>query len=140
MITIFQGRSMSINKSIIGLTLSLLLSSGVAVAANFSSAYSTYLSGDYKAAFKEMLPSAEQGSVDAQYWIAAMYGSGKGVPTNDKTAVMWWTLAAEQGHTKAQYNLGVMYGSGKGVPTNDKTAVKWYTLAAKQGYAQPCPA
>jgi hypothetical protein len=47
---------MSIKKLITGLTLSLLLASGVASAASYDSAYSAYKSGNYEAAFKEMLP------------------------------------------------------------------------------------
>tara|TARA_R110002096_G_scaffold158845_1_gene324382 strand:+ start:917 stop:1510 length:594 start_codon:yes stop_codon:yes gene_type:complete len=125
---------MSIKKIITGLTLSMLLASGVANA-DYNSAYSAYKSGDYKAAFKEMLPLAEQGNIDAQWHIGLMYSNGEGVPENDKTAVKWYTLAAEQGYDKAQYNLGNMYNNGRGVPENDKTAVKWYTLAAEQGYA-----
>ena len=126
---------MSIKKTITGLTLSMLLSSGVAIAADYDSAYSTYLSGNYEAAFKEMLPFAEQGNVDAQFYIARMYDTGKGVPENDKTAVKWYTLSAEQGDRWAQNTLAFMYDNGEGVPENDKTAVKWYTKAAEQGHA-----
>jgi len=126
---------MSIKRIITGLALSMLLSSGVAIAADYDSAYSTYQSGSFSAAFKEMLPFAEQGNIDAQWHIGLMYDKGKGIPKDDKTAVKWYTLAAEQGDAKAQFNLGVMYARGEGVPENDKTAVKWFTLAAEQGHA-----
>jgi hypothetical protein len=125
---------MSIKNLSTGLTLSLLLASGVA-SADYNSALSAYSSGDYKAAFKEMLPLAEQGNIDAQFWIADMYDSGKGVPENDKAAVKWYTKAAEQGYAKAQYRLGSMYYDGEGIPQNYKTAAKWYTKAAGQGIA-----
>ena len=126
---------MSIKKIITGLILSLLLSNGVASAADYNSAYSTFQSGNYEAAFQEMLPFAEQGNVDAQYYIARMYDEGRGALENDKAAVKWYSLAAEQGDRWAQYSLGVMYDNGYGVPVNDKTAIKWYTLAAEQGNA-----
>ena len=126
---------MSIKKIITGLTLALLLSSGVA-SADYNSAYSAYESGDYKAAFKEMLPVAEEGHVDAQYWVADMYRNGKGIQKNLSAAAQWYTKSAEQGDRWAQYNLGVMYDLGEGVLENDKTAVKWYTKAAEQGYAR----
>ncbi|MDC1510254.1 sel1 repeat family protein [Oceanospirillaceae bacterium] len=119
-------------KLITGLTLPLLLASGVA-SADYNSAYSAYGSGDYKAAFKEMLPVAEQGNVDAQFWIADMYDFGKGVPENDKAAVKWYTLSAEQGHVSAQYNLGNMYDFGEGVLTDTKRAYMWYNLASYNG-------
>ena len=127
---------MSIKKIVTGLALSLLLGSGsgAAVAADYYSAYSTYQSGDYKAAFKEMLPFAEQGHINAQFWIAHMYFSGLGVPQNYKTAVKWYTLSAEQGDASAQYNLGMAYFDGQGVLKSYKTAVSWYTKAAEQGH------
>ena len=127
---------MSIKKIVTGLALSLLLGSGsgAAVAADYYSAYSTYQSGDYKAAFKEMLPFAEQGNIDAQWLIAYMYSVGEGVPQNYKTAVKWYTLSAEQGDASAQYNLGMKYFDGQGVLKSYKTAVSWYTKAAEQGH------
>ena len=102
--------------------------SGAAVAADYYSAYSTYQSGDYKAAFKEMLPFAEQGNIDEQFWIAHMYSFGLGVPQNYKTSVKWYTLSAEQGDEYAQHSLGVAYDNGEGVPENDKTVIKCFTF------------
>jgi len=126
---------MSIKKIITGLTLSILLSSGMAVAADFNKGIKAAQSGDFKTAIAEWTPLAERGDTDAQYNLGVMYENGYGVLKNDKTAVKWYTLAAEQGNIDAQYNLGVMYDKGNGVLKNDKTAVKWYTLAAEQGKA-----
>ena len=100
---------MDVKKIIAGLTLSMLLASGVASAADYDSAYP---SGDYKAAFKEMLPLAEQGSIDAQRYIELMYDEGKGILVDDKLAVKWYTKGAEKGDRWAQFNLGVMYANG----------------------------
>ncbi|WP_443636326.1 tetratricopeptide repeat protein [Candidatus Njordibacter sp. Uisw_058] len=127
---------MRIRKIIIGLTLSLLLGSGVAIAADFNKGREAAQSGDFKTALAEWTPLAEQGDIDAQYNLGVMYDNGDGVPENDKTAVKWYTKAAEQGHASAQFNLGSMYQNGDGVPENDKTAVKWYTKAAEQGHAK----
>ena len=127
---------MKIKNLIIGLTLSLLMGSGVVVAANFTKGLEAYNSGDFKAALEEWIPLAEQGNAIAQNNLGFMYGHGKGVPDSGKNAVKWYTLAAEQGHVKAQYNLGLVHDYGRGVPENDKTAVKWYTLAAEQGHAK----
>ena len=124
---------MSIKRIITGLALSMLLSSGVAIAADFDSAYSTYKSGNYEAAFKEMLPFAEQGNVDAQFYIAWMYSEGEGVPENDKAAVKWYTLGAKQGHASAQGNLGTMYATGQGVLTDNRRAYMWLNLASYNG-------
>ena len=127
---------MSIKKIITGLTLSLLLASGMAsgmASADYNSAYSTYKSGDYKAAFKEMLPLAEQGNIDAQWHIGFMYDDGTGVPKDDKLAVKWYTLAAEQGYASAQSNLGVMYANGEGVLTDNRRAYMWLSLGSYNG-------
>jgi len=127
---------MSIKKIITSLALSMLLSSGVASAADFNKGFQAYDSGDFKTALAEWTPLAEQRDASAQHNLGHMYDNGEGVPENDKTAVKWYTLAAKQGYAKAQSNLGFMYDIGNGVPENDKTAVKWYTLAAKQGNAK----
>ena len=126
---------MSIKKIVTGLTLSLLLASGVASAADFNKGLEAAQSGDFKTALAEWTPLAEQGDSDAQSNLGVMYANGRGVPENDKTAVKWYTKAAEQGHANAQNNLGFMYRFGNGVPENDKTAVEWYTKAAEQGNA-----
>ena len=56
---------MNIKKIIVGLTLSLLLISGVASAASFDKGLQAYHSGDYKAAITEWTSAAEQGDADA---------------------------------------------------------------------------
>jgi len=126
---------MSIKKIITGLALSMLLSSGVANAADFYKGLDAFNAGNYKNALAEWTPLAEQGDARAQYSLGIMYDNGEGVPENDKTAVKWYTKAAEQGLANAQDDLGIMYNYGDGVPENDKTAVKWHTKAAEQGLA-----
>jgi TPR repeat protein len=126
---------MNITKIITGLTLSMLLASGVAIAADYDKGMDAYESGDYKAAIEEWMPLAELGDPRAERNIGFMYYHGKGVLQNSKTALRWFILSAEQGYAKAQYNLGNMYRTGTGVLKNDKTAVKWFTLAAEQGFS-----
>ena len=126
---------MRIRKIIIGLLLSILLGSGVAVAADFDKGFKAYQSGDFKTAVAEWTYFAEQGDDSSQYFLGLMYEYGRGVSQNDKTAVKWYTLAAEQDNGSAQSILGWMYEVGKEVEQNDNTAVKWYTLAAEQGDA-----
>jgi len=129
-------REMNIKKINTGLTLPLLLASGLAVSADINKGLEAYNSGDYKAAITEWIPLAEQGIAVAQYNVGIMYDTGKGVPENDKTAVKWYSLAAALGNDLAQFNLGLMYDRGEGVEENDKTAVKWYVKAAKQESAK----
>ena len=68
---------MSFTKTIIGLTLSLLLGSGVAVAADYDKGYEAWLKGDYKAALADWIPLAEQGNAKAQCKLGYMHDNGK---------------------------------------------------------------
>ena len=124
---------MSIKKIITGLTLSILLGSGVAVAADYDKGLLAYNSGDFKTALAEWKPLAKQGHAMAQSDLGFMYNDGIGVLENDKTAVKWYTLAAEQGHGWAQSNLGAMYETGEGVLTDTKRAYMWYNLGTYNG-------
>jgi uncharacterized protein len=87
----------------------------------------------------DCLVKAEQGDLNSQYILGAMYMSGgHGVPRDSKEAVKWYRLAAEQGNSKAQYNLGGMYVfNHKGVLQDYKEAVRWWRKSAEQGYLYP---
>ena len=124
---------MSLKKIITGLALSMLLSSGVAIAADFVKGSEAYHSGDFNTALTELMPLAKQGDAMAQIYIGLMYEHGEGVLENDKTAVKWYTLAAEQGSADAQHFLGNMYDNGRGVLTDTKRAYMWYNLASYNG-------
>jgi TPR repeat protein len=130
---ILTGQNMSFNKKIIGLLLSLLMGSGLAVAADFNKGLEAVEYGDFQTALAEWTPLAEQSNAMAQYNLGVMYDNGHGVPENDKTAVKWYTKAAEQGNAKAQSNLGFMYSNGEGVLTDTKRAYMWYNLASYNG-------
>ncbi|MEI7850242.1 MAG: tetratricopeptide repeat-containing serine protease family protein [Kiritimatiellales bacterium] len=80
-----------------------------------------------------LLQSAKQGDVSAQYNLGICYKNGEGVPQDYKEAIKWFRLAADQGYAEAQAVLGICYGLGNGVPSDDKEAEKWYRLAAEQG-------
>jgi TPR repeat protein len=127
---------MNIRKVIIRLMLSLLLGSGMAVAADFDKGLKAYSSGDIETALAEFTPLAEQGHALAQYNLGVIYKSGKGVQVSNKAAIKWYTKSAAQGYTAAQHNLGAIYTHGEGVRKNHKTAFYWYRLAAGQGDAR----
>ena len=129
---------MQLQKSLITLAFSVLLTSGVAVASatGFDMGLRAFAAGDFKAALAQWIPLAEQGHVIAQNNVGVMYAKGNGVIENDNTAVVWLTLAAEQGFAEAQYELGGMYARGEGVSSDTKTALKLLTLAAEQGFAE----
>ena len=66
-----------IRKVVLGLALSILLGSGVAVASLEKRQLEAYNSGDYKTALAELMPLAEQRNADAQFWIGALHDDGK---------------------------------------------------------------
>ena len=92
---------------------------------DFDKGLTAYNNGDYATALKEWKPLAEEGDVDAQYYLGVLYDNGDGVPQDYKEAVRWYTLAAEQGDVDAQYNLDFIHRKGLGVPQDDKEAV-WF--------------
>ena len=100
---------MSIKQIITGLTLSLLLSSGAVVAADYADGVAAYESEDFNTALTELMPLAKQGDAMAQIYIGVMYEHGEGVPENDTEAVKWYEKAADQGDVDAQRKLSLMY-------------------------------
>ena len=106
------------------------------VLADLATGLQALRNGDYAAALNEFLPLAKQGNAEAQDNLGRMYAGGRGVPQDDKEAVMWWRLAAAQGNADAESNLGFMYSDARGgVPQDGAEAARWYRLAADQGLA-----
>ena len=60
---------------------------------------------DERQAVRLFLKAAEQGNVDAQFNVGAMYFSGRGVPIDDQLGKIWLGKAAEQGDAGAQHLL-----------------------------------
>ena len=92
----------------------------------------------------EIRRRAEQGDVDAQFTLGAIYSIGQimfanglrvGPESDAAEAAKWYRLAARQGHATAQNNLAAMYAYGRGVPQDDAEAVRWYRLSAEQRFA-----
>ena len=73
---------MGITKTIIGLTLSILLGNGVAVAADYDKGLEAKNKGDHKAALAEWIPLAEQGDARAQCKLGYMHDKGEGLLEN----------------------------------------------------------
>ncbi|MCK5575024.1 MAG: sel1 repeat family protein [Sphingomonadales bacterium] len=114
------------------LTLCVVLASGTA-SADFAKAGAAITKGDYKTAYNEFLPLAEQGNVRAQYNIALMLDSGLGTELDYHEAAKWYRKAAEQGLPDAQHNLAVIYAGGKDIPQDLVQAYFWFDIAAASG-------
>ncbi len=74
-----------------------------------------YAAGDYSAAAALVLPLAEAGLAEAQFWMGAFHANGEWVAADPKAAYAWCLLAARQGHVLAQANLAGMLVQGFGV-------------------------
>src|SRR5262249_30692311 len=70
--------------------------------ADLFTAQNAYQKGDYERAFNDYRVLAELGQPLAQYNVAVMYATGKGVRQNELTAYAWATLAAENGSAKGK--------------------------------------
>ncbi len=86
---------------------------------------------DYAQAAAWYKKAAEQGNVDGELHLAALYRDGaKGFPRDMEQAAAWYRKAAEQGDVTAQGTLGVLYSIGQGVERSDVEAYFWLDLAA----------
>ena len=84
----------------------------------------------YDRAIRWLAASAKRGSAGAQYDLALLYQTGKGVELSPNQAAEWLRKAAQQGHTEAQYRLAWMLATGDGVHADRQEAEKWVKLAA----------
>ena len=70
-----------------------LLSSFPCWSADFDTGLAAFVRGDFATAFRTWESLAEQGYVDAQFALGAMYGMGRGVAQDHVTAHMWGNIA-----------------------------------------------
>ncbi|MYN06834.1 TonB family protein [Pseudoduganella aquatica] len=88
-----------------------------------------------QAAFAEALAAAEGGDPQAQYKVAELIRTGKGVKHDDAQAMAWLKRAAETGYAEAQFMLGSYYLAGKGSEADVALAHPLLMKAAEQGHA-----
>jgi TPR repeat protein len=91
--------------------------------------------GDFETAFEEFSIAAEEGLMMAQFNLAILYFSGRGVERDYQQAFRWTRAAADQGHTQAQFNLGALYYEGQGTRRDREVALQWYVRAGNADYA-----
>lgn len=103
-------------------------------------AVKAYYSGRYAEAFRLLKPLAEKGNARAQFRLAVLYNSGRGVERDPEAAQNWLKKsapavrrAADDGHAWAQADVGAMYKQGWSVKQSFLTAAEWYQRAAIQG-------
>ena len=89
---------------------------------------------DFSGAAELLEPLAKEGNSEAQYQLASLLRSGKGVPRDYEQAIRWLNRAAAQDNTNAQYTLGIMYENGWGVEKNPQEAIEWFMAAAARDH------
>ena len=87
-----------------------------------------------QAAFAETRAAAEAGDGEAQFRLAELYGTGKGVKRDYAQAYAWMKQAAETGNADAQSGLAMMLQRGYGVTVDLGLAKQWRQKAAEQGH------
>ena len=89
--------------------------------------------GDYKAAVKLWMKSAEKGYPEAQGLIGGMYHAGLGIEKGYAKAMEWYLKAAKKGVAQAQLGIGNLYGDGLGVEKDYTKACMWFAISAEAG-------
>lgn len=83
------------------ITLILVLTPGMLLAADFNAGMTAYERQDYTAAAREFNVMAQNGDPYSQYMMGRLHALGKGVAQDFIQAHMWYNLAASRGHTHA---------------------------------------
>lgn len=89
--------------------------------------------GAFEKAASLLEEAARAGNAEAQYQLASLYRSGRGVPQDAAHAFEWMLAAAKAGHPKAQFNVGKMLLAGHGTPVDRKQGEHWLQRAAAAG-------
>jgi|GEM_PF-3467656 TPR repeat protein len=90
---------------------------------------------DEREAAHWLTKASEQGHIEAQKLLAALYYDGLGVPKSLELTYYWNKRAADQGDISAMAFLGVMHVAGEGVAQDDNKALEYLLPAAKRGHA-----
>src|SRR6266513_2397672 len=69
--------------------------------ADLKEAIEAYYENRYGVALREFQPLAEEGVVEAKFYLGVMHKDGKGVPRDLVKAYMWFNLSAAQGYEDA---------------------------------------
>jgi TPR repeat protein len=104
--------------------------------ADYEAGVTAAQNGDYETALREFREAADAGLDLAQFNLAVMYFTGRGVTQDYAEAFRWTLAAAEQGHLNAQFNLGALYYTGMGTEADFEKAFAWYMRAAESQHAE----
>lgn len=102
--------------------------------AGFDEAVKAYEIGDFKSAYEQWLPLAENNDPAAMRNLGHLYRKGLGVDLDFEKAMSWYMRAADIGFDRAQANVGTMHLKGQGVPQSYVKASEWFAKAARNGH------
>ncbi len=80
----------------------------------------------------DIIAQANDGDVDAQFYMANLYDIGEDVEQSYEKAAQWYLKAAKQGDRDSQFAMGTLYHDGDGVDQNYALAYAWYAAAIAQ--------
>lgn len=89
--------------------------------------------GKPELAYRQFRLAADQGDVQAQYWVGMMEAEGVGTEKNIERAASWIAAAAEQGQALSISLLGIMRIQQLGMPENPDEGVRLTREAAEAG-------
>jgi len=88
----------------------------------------------YSQAVEQLQPLLKQNNAEAQYRMAGLYRSGKGVKSDLDKATRLYEKAAINGLPDAQYTLASILEKQDPNKKNPAEALHWYQAAADHGY------
>ena len=80
-----------------------------------------------------LLTSAEEGNIDAIFYLADCYRNGWGTEKDPEAAFRWFKAGAEAGDTLCMIGLAGCYTYGNGTPTDMEQGFYWELRAAEAG-------
>ena len=95
----------------------------------FDQALSAYRSADYKGSLPIFQKLAEEGHVEAEFFLGKLYFDGSGTARDYTSAKYWFQRASNAGHLWASYYLGAIFLN----LGDDVEGEKWLQLAMNSG-------
>lgn len=89
---------------------------------------------DYSRAASIWTKLASGDDAEAQYRLATLSRTGRGLPRSHDESFRWMARAAEREHPAAQYELSRYYQNGWGTQINLAESRKWLARAAQSGH------
>lgn len=121
----------------------LILGASGAQAGDLEDGIAAFEKHDFNTAVRLIEPLADQGNVEAEYFMGTFYMYGHGVPMDPPQATTWfkrayghWETQARAGNAQAMVEIATMLTSGLGVARDDKAAADWLRKAGELGNAE----